>query len=925
VIPVYVQSTQDGATAHLTAGLAADVGDLAVLIATSNENALTNSATGSYMPTGADNIVDIYRNGTGAAGDGVASGWTLDGYASSVSTTNLNRVHVYSKVLTASDFALGDPTKAMLSVGPTGYHASGATRLQLMLFRDPLGFDSTRVFQAITQVSNISNGSPVASFTGVSKRTVAVSGFLANSSVVWDSESSVGSEPYCNESSLTDPLGASGWIGSHYGTGTGNCQADFRHYDSAPSTISLALKSGLNNNSHVVVTVVYQVKAQDVIALGTAEETNSSLVIVGPPQPRTIALGTAQEPNESQVIAPLLPFPEAIFVASTQNGASATLTAVTLASPGDLAVLIVNSNVTAAPNDTVSRTMPSGSVVVPGGIDGWNLDESAVSNNGTGTVKTQVFSKVLRDANDGYHDDSTSDFTGSSMRAVGPTGYGSTVPTRLQLMIFRSVKGWDSDPAYRIADKKTHTTPLDHTLGVPMASMIAGNGPSAVVAVMNGINSTIKWGSETARDPYCDETTQSDAIPTAPNGVPGEHYGSNSGANQADFHLYGSPYGPTITFASGTNNLAHAFVAVAYHATGDPVSTVLRGTANPAIETQFALPISADKSTEAVFTLSSVPNISYFSKKVRFTGYLETSGQAGQVRVELMDGSTSIQQSSWYTVTTIPTQYEFSVTNTISNYSNLRVKVSARTFGAGTIRVSHLELQLDSFDVSTVIEYEFALPMGRGRGLRRVEDSEAAQPIGKARSVTVGTALETNASLAIRNPFVRLGIAYERNQSRLIDPKPETGPATGTGDYNDSGIDYDDYGIDYNGNIVVLGLNRWQFADSRELWPFEINPATFTSNFYKRSYKAERINKVLIKSGQREQPEMRFSGTILTKSMLETLEYWYEKEKTINLVDDKRRSFTVYITELTPKRVRNATNLWQHTFDCKVLVLDGFQ
>lgn len=923
--PIYVIASQSAATTTLVGDASVQPGDLAILIANSNTTSLPD-------PTTLNNIVNI-------AGVGTNSGWSLD-LACPLPTSGSpkNKIHIYSKVLqwtdgttAPSDFTGGSLALpgAMKAVGPSNLGTT-SQRLMLMIFRDPAGFSkvaASRLVGTATQIANVANGSVVGTVSGAARRCLSVIAYTGGGLVDWttDPEPGAGSgflESYCNQTSNTTTTGI---FGAHYGTGAGsNKQADFRVSDSA-FTAQVGINAGLNNTSHAVAMAMWQINDLTV-PVGMVLETGTSLPVTKY-GPRSILIGTVTEPSigtvTAQTILPSIgggvvqPAPTPRYVISTQSGGSATLTAGANASPGNLGVFIANANSAALPNLTLSRNSSTGGLpdVIPGGVDGWNLDQACLAASGSNYV--QIFSKVLTDE----------DFLNGSMLAVGPTGYVNNAPTRLQLMIFSDVHGFDPDPALRVVlgGAQSQNAYFDFALGTPIVTLPAGTKRTVVVFAQNGANSQISWDGATAKDPYCDESSTAWAFPTYPNGVPGERYGSNSSTNQADFKVYSIPQVVNITLPAGTRNTSHALAAVAYQAS-DSITVSTRIAVGRVDETSGSQRIVPDKSTTAKFVLTGLAAGTYSKKTLRAIAYLAPNSQAAQLRLSLYQGSTLLQSSTWFTLDSAPTAYELLVTATITDYSTLRAEVTARTFTSGTVRVSQVEFELATNDIGTVIEGDVALPIGRGYRVGTVTSTESSLPVAHQRAFTIGMITEDDSALPIRNPIIAIGMVVERSRALVIVP-PLGGAATSTADFNDTNVDFNDFNVDFNGNIIPVSgkPNRWQFADRREIWPFEINPSSLNANFYKKASSVTSTDLgTLVAGGRRVQPEMTFSGTILSQYMLDQLDHWFEKGQTINLVDDLRRVYTVYITEFSATRVRNATNDWKHTFECRVLVLDGF-
>lgn len=122
-------------------------------------------------------------------------------------------------------------------------------------------------------------------------------------------------------------------------------------------------------------------------------------------------------------------------------------------------------------------------------------------------------------------------------------------------------------------------------------------------------------------------------------------------------------------------------------------------------------------------------------------------------------------------------------------------------------------------------------------------------------------------------------------------------------------------------------VTRWTFTDTVTSTnvTFEINPDTGGTPDINRSIGTEFTTvpsqKTLLYTNANPPREIDFSGSIITQSAYDTFVIWVNKSNPILLTDDLGRQFTIVITDFTPKRTRNSTTPYYHTYDVKALVV----
>jgi len=126
----------------------------------------------------------------------------------------------------------------------------------------------------------------------------------------------------------------------------------------------------------------------------------------------------------------------------------------------------------------------------------------------------------------------------------------------------------------------------------------------------------------------------------------------------------------------------------------------------------------------------------------------------------------------------------------------------------------------------------------------------------------------------------------------------------------------------------MADLVRWTFQDqaASTSYTFAINPDAGGTPDYKKKMTYQNTTapngKTLIFEGSREVRTLEWSGTIIEQAHLEALQTWWDKERQILLTDDLGRQFWIFITEFTPKRVRNSQRPWKHTYSMKATIVD---
>lgn len=120
---------------------------------------------------------------------------------------------------------------------------------------------------------------------------------------------------------------------------------------------------------------------------------------------------------------------------------------------------------------------------------------------------------------------------------------------------------------------------------------------------------------------------------------------------------------------------------------------------------------------------------------------------------------------------------------------------------------------------------------------------------------------------------------------------------------------------------------RWTLYDpvSAETYTMQINPNDGGSRQYKKNVSYQNTSaqdgNTLVHEGRDEPHTLEWSGVILEQQHLEDLIGWFNKRRQVRLTDDLGRESWIYITGLSPKRVRAATRPWKHEYSCSAIVV----
>ena len=121
-----------------------------------------------------------------------------------------------------------------------------------------------------------------------------------------------------------------------------------------------------------------------------------------------------------------------------------------------------------------------------------------------------------------------------------------------------------------------------------------------------------------------------------------------------------------------------------------------------------------------------------------------------------------------------------------------------------------------------------------------------------------------------------------------------------------------------------FGRISWNFFDGANSYDLPVNPdsAKMPSVKKQTTTKATAAGRQVIYQGKFSVPEFDFSGVILKEDELRSFEEWVDKRKQIRITDDLGMKYWVYFKTFSPKREKNNTYKWYHTYSVSGVLLD---
>lgn len=252
----------------------------------------TPSSIGAMGFAAGDVIVvtqDGIASGTAAPGapklNSSTTGFTLgpstsgsDAYANAGATSG--RAQQWSKLLVT-----GDLTSALV-VDQTGFSTH---RYHVYRLSHASGLDSSRVAQTFASTAN--TGSTPVSLTDLARPACVITAVGTKTTgsaatLTWDGATSgvkFQRAPYNNTgTSGTDNSGGTSHT-NHFSTGTVASQADYQEYDTADTITSVLWNNNVNNTTHALIVVVYQVAVVPITLSGKSPIVSSAKALLKGP------------------------------------------------------------------------------------------------------------------------------------------------------------------------------------------------------------------------------------------------------------------------------------------------------------------------------------------------------------------------------------------------------------------------------------------------------------------------------------------------------------------------------------------------------------------------------------------------------------------------------------------------------------------
>lgn len=628
----FMVSTTASATAQLPSAdnvAAVTAGDVAVLVA----NLADSTAISSYT----DGAVLYATAGTSA-------GWT---YLGRTLGSGGKCSAVWAKQLTGSDISAGK----MLAVKFGTWTNISGDRIHLIVWPSlsANGWDLAAAKASYFKSHNTNAGTgeqTVASFSKPPRAGIAVSVFngAGDNALVgrWDGGSQT--EPYFNEGTTGTDTTDTGT--HHYGTNLNSTQADVKEYTSGASTVTHTWSSGANNTTHAfslvfipvaATTVTASALAGGIVTAGTANPrralkarayagglvTNATARVAatlraharsggivtgsagrGKISARARAAGDLVTASSAEGYAGAAP-PTFVYGWSSQQSNVATLpTSPVGPAAGDLLVVVAEYE---------PGTMPSGSRIMRSGVDaGYDLHGTVNALDGSGTVR--IWSRVATNADCSVF--------GSSflLSGFGPEAWAGVGTSRWQVGVWRHARGFDADPANRLAPLGFVGQNASVTNGSLIGHVDDLDVPAvAVVGLFGALSTTTLTFDGVTAAPYWDESASTS----------GSHYGTNIGTRQAGFRTYApGDTGFNAYTNAAQNSTGHAH-ALAVFRTKPPQTASAR--AGGLVTSSTATPrITRRASARAGGIVTNSSARSKIVRRAHAIGDLVTSGRGEQ-------------------------------------------------------------------------------------------------------------------------------------------------------------------------------------------------------------------------------------------------------------------------------------------------------
>lgn len=121
---------------------------------------------------------------------------------------------------------------------------------------------------------------------------------------------------------------------------------------------------------------------------------------------------------------------------------------------------------------------------------------------------------------------------------------------------------------------------------------------------------------------------------------------------------------------------------------------------------------------------------------------------------------------------------------------------------------------------------------------------------------------------------------------------------------------------------------RWKFSDMVGLtvYDMEIGPSQGVDIQFSQSlgfnFMPTATDTAVAMRTSQSPTEGTIQGTLLSQAEYDALIGWWQHADTVLIVDHLGREFQVMIEDFDPKRVKNATNPWKHTWSMRFTIFD---
>lgn len=126
----------------------------------------------------------------------------------------------------------------------------------------------------------------------------------------------------------------------------------------------------------------------------------------------------------------------------------------------------------------------------------------------------------------------------------------------------------------------------------------------------------------------------------------------------------------------------------------------------------------------------------------------------------------------------------------------------------------------------------------------------------------------------------------------------------------------------------MASVTRWTFEDltTSETYIFPINPVDATIPSITKTLVYSNTSapngKAIAFEGRDEVQKGSFTGKILSEQQYNDFETWANKRHQLIMTDDLGRAYSIYITDISFKRLRRSSNFWLHDYTVNFIIVD---